>query len=197
MASLGVIRFDSEYMRSRAKIVTQAGEAVDDAIESLRKANRHDGWRCAERAEINKKLDEIKKRLEKIKDNAVTPVAAALSRGAEQFAELETRSVAQEKQIARQMREDFGYKPTAWERITRTVSDWWSRLTGGGGDIIKVPENLPVTPIPSSPDTRTAKPSRTESEGITLNLEPPAPFNWKPPSKLMDWISKNFSLASD
>lgn len=192
MGTSEVIHFDSDYMRDRAKIVAQAGEAIDEAIECLRKANRHDGWQCVERAEINGKLDEMKKRLANIKDNAVTPVSTALSRGADQFADLEARSEAQEKQVAEQMRRDWGFKPSPWQKITGAISGWITKLWGGDESSKTA---LPVIQVPKLPDrTTTAAPEAGASASLTkestvLNFDSlrPTVGNWQAPES-PEWI---------
>lgn len=154
MASSEVIRFDSDYMRNYSKTVSQAKESVDEAIALLRKANRHDGWKCAERSEINEDLDEIKKQLSNIADNGITPIASALSRGADQFSELETRASTQESQMSQAMRKDWGVKPSRWQRIKDAITDFFKNKPWTGGtspirnDIVRP---LPVTPIPRLP----------------------------------------------
>ena len=201
MASSDVIRFDSDYMRDRAKVVSQAGDYVNEAIECLRKANRHEGWQCAERAEINRELGEIKKQLANIKDNAVTPVSTALSCGADQCADLGTRNEAQENQIAEQMRKDWGFKPSLWQRITGTVSGWVSKLTGGD----KSSEStLPVTLIPKLP-AATSSPAQAAGTASVSSKAPSSTINisdFKPdgapeiPSGILEWVRKHFSFSS-
>lgn len=146
MASTDVIRFDSNYMRECAKNTAKAKECVDEAIALLRKANRHDGWRCAERGEINKELDEIKKRLSNIGDNGIAPISSALSRGAEQFSDLETRASTQESQMSEDMRKNWGFKASSWlQRTGSSVSNFFSNLRNSNNSTDSM---LPVTKIP-------------------------------------------------
>jgi hypothetical protein len=112
MAS-GIVTFESEYMRERAKIVAEAKRLVDDARASLKKAHRHDGWRCKERETINDSLNEVSSKVDKI-GAGLEQLSSGLNGGADRFAELEERAANQENALSADMLKGYSFEGKPW-----------------------------------------------------------------------------------
>jgi hypothetical protein len=108
-----VITFESAYMHDRAAAADQARALVDEARAGLRKANRHDGWRCRERDEINRGLEELLPKLDKLSEG-LNSIFSAMKKGADQFAELEERALNQESALADSLRRDYSFEGELW-----------------------------------------------------------------------------------
>ncbi|MDR1965810.1 MAG: hypothetical protein LBQ36_03805 [Synergistaceae bacterium] len=111
------IRFDSEYMRSYSKdTVARAQELVEGAIELLKKANRHDGWRCQERYRINDDLSLLVKDLASFNSSALGGLSTALTKGADMFDEWERDVSAKESAISSQLKKTWAFEATVWNK---------------------------------------------------------------------------------
>jgi hypothetical protein len=137
-----VITFDSDYMQEYAKTVADAQKLVDEARASLKKANRHDGWRCSERHSVNESLSDLSSKLDKI-SIGLKETSSTLVKGARQFSDLETRAAKEENSLSGQLKKNWGFEALKWIAgviggIGQKVGDFLNGL-------------LPVTQVPPSP----------------------------------------------
>ena len=137
------ITFESEYMREYAKTAETAQRLVDEALASLKKANRHEGWRCPERQPINTSLSDISTRLGRA-NTCLKTTSSTLEKGAGQFADLETRAVKVESSVYNQLKKNWAFEANKW----------------GGGNT-----NLTTCPVP---DYENPQPSQSTLDDILL-----------------------------
>ena len=107
------ITFDSDYMREIARNTENAQRLIDEARATLRRANRHNGWRCEERQQINNSLGELSTWLDRV-SNGVRETSLVLVKGAELFADLESRSQQEESNVTRQVRKNWLFGAIDW-----------------------------------------------------------------------------------
>ena len=138
-----IITFESEYMKEYVKKVENAKRLVDEARTSLKKANRHDGWRCPERHSINNSLNDISTRIDRISKGLID-TSSALTKGAGQFSDLESRTQSEESKIYNQLKKNWAFEALKW--IIGVI--------GGAIGVVKetIGGLLPVTPVPPSPN---------------------------------------------
>jgi hypothetical protein len=125
-----IISFDTDYMRNYSnKNISGAQRLIDEALSELRSASVNSNWNCPEREYINGKLrEDIAKKLLNIRENALGGISSALTAGAAQLDEWESRGSRSAEDVSGRLQNGFGYSGTAW----------------GSGD----EKNLPVTQIP-------------------------------------------------
>jgi len=115
-----IITFESEYMRECAKNVENAQKLVDEARASLKRANRHDGWRCPERQPINNSLNDLSTRLDRI-SKGLNETSSALTKGAGQFSDLETRAQKEENNMYNQLKNKWAFEAAKWNGSPTTL----------------------------------------------------------------------------
>ncbi|GHS95041.1 hypothetical protein AGMMS50276_09260 [Synergistales bacterium] len=125
-----IIRFDPDYMRDQAKNITNAQKLVDEALGSLRNANRNSGWRCRERDTVRNNLDDIKKMSSNISTN-LQSLSGVVAKGAGTFEAWENRTKTQESSASAKLKKEWGFEATTW---------------GPNGTMCR----LPITQIPST-----------------------------------------------
>jgi hypothetical protein len=162
-----IITFESDYMRAQANTVAEAKKLIDEACASLKKANRHDGWRCSEREQINSSLHDVSTRLGKL-CVGLESISSTLNNGAGQFADLESRAQKEEGALSGRLKENWGFEALKWIAgviggIGQKVGDFLSGI-------------LPVTPVPPSPSPMPPVTVAPPSEGETAIMpDAPAP----------------------
>jgi hypothetical protein len=161
-----IITFDSDYMRERAKTVTDAKKLVDDARACLKRANRHDGWSCSERVQINDSLRDVSSRLDRLSTGLGT-FSTTLDKGAGQFADLESRALSEENAMSGQLKKNTGFEAIKW--IIGVIGGIGQKI----GDALK--SLLPVTPVPSLPNTSPPVTVAPPSEGTTAIMPETTP----------------------
>ena len=115
-----IITFESEYMRECAKNAENAKRLVEEARTSLKRANRHDGWRCPERSTINNSLSDLSTRIDRI-IKGLNETASALTKGAGQFSDLESRAQNEEIRVYNQLKKTWAFEATKWDGSQTTL----------------------------------------------------------------------------
>jgi hypothetical protein len=147
-----IVTFDSDYIRERAKTVAAAKKLLDDACACLKKANRHEGWGCPERLQINDSLHDVSSRLERL-SVGLEASSSALTKGAGQFAELESQALKEENTMSEQLKENWGFKALKW--IKDTLNKAKDILLNPIGKVHAAEStNLPVTQVPPLPSSQ-------------------------------------------
>jgi hypothetical protein len=143
------IRFDSDYIREYAKTVAAAQNVVKEALVSLKKANRHDGWLCEERERINLDIEEISKKLTKTSET-LGNLSSGMGECAVKFETLETRASGQEGQISAELLKNWGFEALKW--IAGGVGKVISGVGNAIGSISQPKTSVPTLPIPNLKD---------------------------------------------
>ena len=130
--SANILVFDAQYIQEQVRTLRRSEQIIAEAVNMLKQASLHRGWKCPECNTINSRLDEISKYLGRL-DRGITSTANALARSSERFAELESRSESQTQSLSNNLREKHGF--TAFVRGRRDTA------------------NLPVTRIPEHLNT--------------------------------------------
>jgi hypothetical protein len=142
MADQNLIRFDSAYMREYSKTVNAAQRLAAEALNSLKGANRHDGWQCRERGQINEDLSKISDSAGKL-GNAMKDLSSKLNKGAGQLENLEQRSSSLEGTVSNQLKKNWGFEALKW--LAGAIGSAFN----GIGEKIKLPETrIPKLPNP-------------------------------------------------
>jgi hypothetical protein len=161
MAEHNSIRFDSGYMREYSKTALDAARSlIEDALEYLKGANRHDGWLCKERAQINEDLDKLSGKIDGI-DEAIGDLSSRMNKSANLFADLEDRAASLEAEISGALKKKWCFEAGAW--------------TGGGG------QNPDPTPDPGVPIPIPGPIPRRPIIPIPIFPIPKPPWLWWPP----------------
>ncbi|MDR1509183.1 MAG: hypothetical protein LBS53_06055 [Synergistaceae bacterium] len=187
--SKGNIHYDGEYISSLAKMLTGAKGTLDEALGSLKGANRHEGWNCSERTRINEELGEISKKLERVK-TGLGDGAVAMNKGAEMFASLENQASANENAVSEQVKKNWFFEAVKWVKgaVGSAISGIGGMITGIGGT-----KQSPITPVYSLPNlpmvtTQPAK-STVTSGSINLgDLKPDLPWVPEIPGWLLNLV---------
>ena len=132
--SANVIVFDAQYMSEQVRLLERAERLMEEAEGILKKASNHTGWKCRERENINDKINDITKQLGKI-GQGMTTTAEVLSRGRDNFSELEGRAETQAQGMADNIKNNYGFNGSTYGKNEKS--------------------KLPVTPVPEDPDMLT------------------------------------------
>jgi hypothetical protein len=202
------IYFDGEYATLLVKTLTGAKSVLDEALDSLKSANRHEGWECSEREQINEELGEISKKLERVK-KGLDDGASAIGKGAEMFASLEDKASENENAVSEQVKKNWVFEAAKWVggavgSVIGGAVEWVKgavgSVIGGIGNMIggigeKKP--VPITPIYPSPELPpvTTLPPKTNPNPTLEDLIEPGLPDWVP--RIPDWLLKLIPSLND
>jgi hypothetical protein len=184
------IHYDAEYMPTLVTMLNEAKDTLDEALGSLKQANRHEGWECDERARINDELGEISKKLEGVKIG-LTAEASALPRGAEMFAALENQASANENAVSEEVKKNWFFEALKW------VKGAVGSVIGGIGNAIDgifEKKQAPAIKIPhlDNQPPVTIEPPKSNNT-TTLDIKP----NSSLAVELPDWLLSKVPSLTD
>jgi hypothetical protein len=176
------IHYDAEYMPALVTMLNESKGVLDEALGSLKRANRHEGWECSERAQINDELGEISKKLERVKIG-LADGASKMTRGAEMFATLENQASANENAVSEEVKKNWFFEAVKW--VKGAVGSVIGGISNAIGGIFEK-KQAPVIQIPhlDNQPPVTIQPAKSSGSINLGDLKPNLP--WVP--GLPDWL---------
>ena len=192
--SAGIIIFEGQYMADQMRSINAAKKLTEEAIELLKKSSSHRNWKCPETAEINRVLDLISGRLNRL-NTGIIRTGNALGRGLVSFTELEQRSETQAKTLSNKLQENYGFtasdkntgsnitlstmiipaipagKVTVsilqdwFRKLHESIRNFWSNLSGSGSQTTSTSTSTSTaTATSQTPTPAPATTPKTESK---------------------------------
>ena len=106
-----IIIFEAEYIAELVSGMNSACELMSEAVQSLKQASLHEGWKCKECVRISGELDDLNVRLGRL-DEGVNETARVLGGSVSRFASLETSYKTQAKGLSDELTQNHGYSGT-------------------------------------------------------------------------------------
>lgn len=117
--SASIIIFDAQYISEQVKLLERAERLMQEAKSLLKNTSNHEGWKCHEREIINDKIGDITKQLGKI-DQGITTTAEVLSKGRDNFLQLEDRAGTQAEGMAENIKNNYGFQGKTYGQNRKT-----------------------------------------------------------------------------
>lgn len=103
-----IIIFEAEYISELVSSMNSACELMSEAVQSLKQASLHEGWKCKECARISSELDDLNIRLGRL-DEGVNETARLLGGSVSRFTSLEASYKSQAKELSDDLTQNHGY----------------------------------------------------------------------------------------
>lgn len=108
-----IITFDADYVAELVAKMNTACSLMAEAVESLRTASLHRGWKCKECRTITENLEGLNKRLGRL-DTGVNETTRVLSNSVAKYAELEARYRRQSESLSEDLRNNYGFQASGY-----------------------------------------------------------------------------------
>lgn len=106
--ALNIIIFEAEYVYELVSSMNSACDLMSEAVQSLKQASLHEGWKCKECARISSELDDLNIRLGRL-DEGVNETARVLGGSVSRFTSLEASYKSQAKELSDDLTQNHGY----------------------------------------------------------------------------------------
>lgn len=106
-----IIIFEADYVTELVSSMNSACEFMSEAVQSLKQASLHEGWKCKECARISENLDDLNLRLGRL-DEGVNETARVLGGSVSRFTSLEESYKNQAKGLSEDLTQKHGYSGT-------------------------------------------------------------------------------------
>lgn len=103
-----IIIFEAEYVSELVSSMSSACELMSEAVQSLKQASLHEGWKCKECTRIASELDDLNLRLGRL-DGGVNDTARVLGGSVNRFTSLEASYKSQVKEISDNLTQNHGF----------------------------------------------------------------------------------------
>ena len=127
-----IIIFEAEYISELVSSMNSACEFMSEAVQSLKQASLHEGWKCKECAVISENLDDLNVRLGRL-DEGVNETARVLGGSVSRFTSLETSYKSQAKELSDDLTENHGYAGTVHTDPSENADNNSSGQRGNAG----------------------------------------------------------------
>lgn len=131
MASDTII-FEAAYVSELTEKMNAACALMGEAVQRLKKASLHEGWKCKECAKIAEQLTGLNARLGKL-DGAVNEITRVLGGSVSRFEALEAEYASQAENISDYMRENHGYTASVYQPSTGGSASGSQDVATSGG----------------------------------------------------------------
>ena len=188
-----VIIFDAAYIAEMTSGMNIACTLVNEAVNFLRRASLHEGWKCKECVKISENLDDLNIRLGRL-DEGVNETTRILGGSVSRFEALEERYRTQAESLSDDLRNNYGfqasgYSPSGQNTTTTTTTTVGTGSTIAGGTIAgktgtgTVSGREGVSNTPSSPAQPAGQPApQQEARPTTGTGRPNVNVNISRPS---------------
>lgn len=192
--SAGIIIFEGQYMADKMRSINAAKNLTEEAIELIKKSSSHRSWKCPETAEINRGLDVISNRLNRL-NMGIIRTGNALGKGVVSFTELEQRSETQANTLSSKLQENYGFNASDkstnsdiklpvliipaipagkltvsilqdwFRKVHERIKEFWNKVCGSGSQTTSTSTSQTPTPSPTPGPAPSPSPApKTESK---------------------------------
>ena len=106
-----IIIFEADYVTELVSSMNSACELMSEAVQSLKQASLHEGWKCKECANITENLDDLNLRLGRL-DEGVNETSRVLGGSVSRFTSLEASYRNQAEGLSEDLTQKHGYSGT-------------------------------------------------------------------------------------